>query len=76
VLRNTEILNNSIILLTRVRKSISVTSLIRLRVKLSIEDIILWNNKTIDKGRKFVYYFKNNPVNYECDLDLVISISQ
>jgi len=76
VLRNTEILNNSIILLTRVGKSISVTSLIRLRVKLSIEDIILWNNKTIDKGRKFVYYFKNNPVNYECDLDLVISISQ
>ncbi len=76
VLRNTEILNNSIILLTREEKSISVTSFIRLRVKLSIEDTILWNNKTIDKGGKFVYYFKNNPVNYECDLDLVISISQ
>jgi hypothetical protein len=76
VLRNTEILNNSIILLTREEKSISVTSFIRLRVKLSIEDTILWNNKTIDKGGKFVYYSKNNPVNYECDLDLVISISQ
>ncbi|ACP46302.1 hypothetical protein YG5714_2048 [Sulfolobus islandicus Y.G.57.14] len=76
VLRNTEILNNSIILLTRVGKSISVTSLIRLRVKLSIEDIILLRNKIVNKGNKTTYYFKENLVNYKCDLDLAIFISQ
>jgi len=76
VLRNTEILNNSVILLTRVGKSISITSLIRLRVKLSIEDTILLCNKTIDKGRKIAFHYKKNPANYECDLDLAIFISQ
>jgi hypothetical protein len=76
VLRNTEILNNSIILLTRVEKSISVTSLIRLRVELSIEDTILLLNKIANNGNKITYYFKENLVNYKCDLDLAIFISQ
>jgi hypothetical protein len=76
VLRNTEILNNSIILLTRVGKSISVTSLIRLRVELSSEDTILLLNKIGNKGNKITYYFKENLVNYKCDLDLAIFISQ
>ena len=76
VLRNTEILNNSIILLTRVEKSISVTSLIRLRVELSIEDTILLGNKIVKNGNKIKYCFKENLVNYKCDLDLAIFISQ
>jgi hypothetical protein len=76
VLRNTEILNNSIILLTRVRKSISVTSLIRLRVELGIEDTILLGNKIVKNGNKITYYFKENLVDYKCDLDLAIFISQ
>ncbi|PVU77890.1 hypothetical protein DDW12_05075 [Sulfolobus islandicus] len=53
-----------------------VSSLIRLRVKLSIEDTILLCNKTIDKGRKIAFHYKKNPANYECDLDLAIFISQ
>jgi hypothetical protein len=65
VLRNTEILNNSIILLTRVGKSISFTSLIRLRVKLSIGDDYLLYDK---KGR----VTEEKHVNCECDLDLAI----
>jgi hypothetical protein len=65
VLRNTEILNNSIILLTRVGKSISFTSLIRLRVKLSIgDDYLLYN-----KGRS---RYQEEHVNCECNLDLAI----
>jgi hypothetical protein len=76
VLRNTEILNNSIILLTREGKSLSITSLIRLRVKLSVEDVISLPNKIVNKGNKTTYYFKENLVNYECDLDLAIFISQ
>ncbi len=65
VLRNTEILNNSIILLTRVGKSISFTSLIRLRVKLSIGgDYLLYN-----KGRS---RYQEEHVNCECNLDLAI----
>jgi hypothetical protein len=71
VLRNTEILNNSIILLTRVGKSISFTSLIRLRVKLSIGDVIL-----LPKDKKTTYYFtsyfEKSPVNCEYNLDLAI----
>jgi len=76
VLRNTEILNNSIILLTREEKSISVTSFIRLRVELGIEDTILLGNKIVKNGNKITYYFKENLVNYKCDLDLAIFISQ
>ncbi len=76
VLRNTEILNNSIILLIRVGKSISVISIIRLRVKLSIEDTILLRNKTVRNGNKIIDYFKENPINYNCDLDLAIFITQ
>jgi hypothetical protein len=76
VLRNTEILNNSIILLTREGKSLSITSLIRLRVKLSVEDVISLPNKIVNKGNKTTYYFKENLVNYKCDLDLAIFISQ
>jgi len=72
VLRNTEILNNSIMLLTRVGKSISFTSLIRLRIKLSMNDVISLLYKTVNKGNKTTYYFKENLVNYECDLDLAI----
>jgi hypothetical protein len=76
VLRNTEILNNSIILLIKVGKSISVISIIRLRVKLSIEDTILLRNKTVRNGNKIIDYFKENPINYNCDLDLAMFISQ
>ncbi|ACP36082.1 hypothetical protein LS215_2089 [Sulfolobus islandicus L.S.2.15] len=76
VMRSTEILNNSVILLTRVGKSISIASLIRLRVNLSIKDIILLRNKIVTNGKKITSYYKNNPVNYECDLDLAIFISQ
>jgi len=76
VLRNTEILNNSIILLTRKEKSISVTSFIILRVELNIEDTILLLNKIVSNGNKITYNFKENLVNYKCDLDLAIFISQ
>jgi len=69
VLRNTEILNNSIILLTRVGKSISFTSLIRLRVKLSVgDDYLLYDKNGRVTGEKHV--------NCECNLDLAIFISQ
>jgi hypothetical protein len=69
VLRNTEILNNSIILLTRVGKAISFTSLIRLRVKLSIgDDYLLYDKNGRVTGEKHV--------NCECNLDLAIFISQ
>ena len=66
----------SVILSTRVGKSISFTYLIRLRVKLSIEDTILFINKIGYNGRKEEHTYKRELVNYKCDLDLAIFISQ
>jgi hypothetical protein len=65
VLRNTDTLNNSIILLTRKGKSTSFVSLIRLKVKLSIIDDYLLYNK---RGS----HYKEKRVNCECNLDLAI----